>query len=257
MRTANLYVAALIAVTLAGCAGGGFSQAAGGAIAPLPHVASPSPGPTVAPTATPRPALSVTPAQLSFGGAGAPAQVVTAHEDGYGNQAMTESDTCSGIAIVNPHVATTDSSGTATFTVSPTSAGSCSITVTDSANQQGSVGTVVTQPTLSPISLSPNPLNIGNEDPVTATFTISEPGYSGAFTLGASGAASGSSCAGIATITPMTAAGPNATITVTQPASPSPFPFGPNGTCYITITDANGQYAQEVVNSTYFGVVIE
>src|SRR5581483_4858453 len=69
----------------------------------------------------------------------------------------------------------------------------------------------------------------------TQFFTATEPGFQGNF--GAS-SLSGHSCTGIATFSPTSMPGPDATFTVTSVAA---------GTCVIVITDASGQKAEVTV----------
>jgi|GEM_PF-3412419 len=119
-------------------------QAVGGSIA----TPSPSPSPTTAPTPTPTPApLAVSPASLSFTASGASyAQTFAASESGY-TGAFTETDTCNPGTAIATVSAASGPGPTATFTVTPQSAGSCVVTVHDTNGQTSTVtiGVTITQ----------------------------------------------------------------------------------------------------------------
>jgi hypothetical protein len=89
---------------------------------------SPTPVASATPTATPSPVIS--PASLAFTSAGVSLPLVLT-ETGYIG-VLTESDTCSGIATVSPATGTGPS---ATFTVTSVAAGTCNVTITDSAGR--------------------------------------------------------------------------------------------------------------------------
>lgn len=121
---------ALSLVLLSACGGGG-----GGGSSPAVTV-TPSPSP-------PPPApLTVSKAAVSFGSTSDPAQSFTASETGFSG-ALTESDTCAAgsVATTTPNAGTGPS---ASFTVTPKSVGSCTITLTDTLGQRATVSVSVT-----------------------------------------------------------------------------------------------------------------
>jgi hypothetical protein len=92
---------------------------------------------SVTPTPTPPGALAVKPTSLTFIGTGAAlATTFTASESGY-TGAFKESDTCSGIATVAAGAA-------GAYTITPSGAGSCSVTIADSYAQKAVVAVSVT-----------------------------------------------------------------------------------------------------------------
>jgi hypothetical protein len=91
----------------------------------------------VTPAPTPPGALAVKPTSLTFIGTGAAlATTFSASETGY-TGAFTESDTCSGIASVAAGAA-------GSYTITPSGAGTCSVTITDSYAQKAAVAVSVT-----------------------------------------------------------------------------------------------------------------
>jgi len=113
-------------------------QAVGGSVSTPPP--SPSPSPTPAP-------LAVSPAGLSFTASGASyAQTFAASEPGY-TGAFTETDTCNPGTAIATVSAASGPGPTANFTVTPQSAGSCTITVHDTNGQTSTVtvGVTITQ----------------------------------------------------------------------------------------------------------------
>jgi hypothetical protein len=89
------------------------------------------------PAATPPGALVVKPASLTFIGTGAAlATTFSASETGY-TGAFTESDTCGGIAGVVAGAA-------GSYTITPSGAGSCNVTIADSFAQKAAVAVSVT-----------------------------------------------------------------------------------------------------------------
>jgi hypothetical protein len=93
------------------------------------------------------------------------------------------------------------------------------------------------------ITVAPNPVRVGvDQGDTSATFTASEPGFSGTFT-------EFDTCAGIVTITPSSSpTGPTATYNVTQIGG---------GTCTATILDGHGGSASENVISTTLSFVVQ
>jgi hypothetical protein len=118
---ASIVVSAVIALALAACT--------------PPYQVNSGPVPTAAPT--PPGTLAVNPKTLTFiGTSAALATTVTAGESGY-TGAFTESDTCAGIATVT--------AGTVgSYTIAPSGAGSCSVTIADSFAQKAAVAVSVT-----------------------------------------------------------------------------------------------------------------
>lgn len=127
----------LSAALLSACSGGGTTN-----IYQLPS-SSPtaSTSPTASSSAPPPGALSVNPSSLSLNGTGASAaQSVQVQEIGY-TGGFGESDTCTAIATVAP---TSGSGPSATFSVTPSAAGTCSATFTDATSQHVAVAITVT-----------------------------------------------------------------------------------------------------------------
>jgi hypothetical protein len=96
---------------------------------------------TTLPTTAPVAPLVLAPKSLAFSASGAnAAQTVSVSETGYAG-AFTETDTCSGIASVSP----ADGSGpSATYTVTPLAAGTCTITIHDTNGQKSAVAVGIT-----------------------------------------------------------------------------------------------------------------
>jgi len=123
-------------------------QAVGGSVPTPSPTLSPSPSPSPSPTPTPTPApLALSPAALSFTASGASyAQTFAASESGY-TGAFTETDTCNPGTAIATVSAASGPGPTANFTVTPQSAGSCTITVHDTNGQTSTVtvGVTITQ----------------------------------------------------------------------------------------------------------------
>jgi hypothetical protein len=102
-----------------------------------PVGATPKPTPTPTPTTTPAPAPVVpNPTSLALAGIGAPsAGSVSVTEAGYAGT-FSEMDSCAGIATV--------ATASPTFTVTPVAAGTCSITISDTAQHSLAVPVTVT-----------------------------------------------------------------------------------------------------------------
>jgi hypothetical protein len=106
---------------------------------------SPSSSPTSSSTATPTPpppgTMSANPTSLSINGTGAGyAQSVYIQEAGY-TGAFNENDTCTSIASVTPN---TGAGPAATFTVTPSGAGTCAAKFADTNGRTISVAITVT-----------------------------------------------------------------------------------------------------------------
>jgi hypothetical protein len=125
MRSLHLLLGSVALCALVTACGGGSSS-------------SPN---TTPPTTAPTSPLVLAPTSLTFvaGGANA-AQTVTVTETNY-TGAFTESDTCGTFATVSTQSA---SGPSATYTVTPLAAGTCTITVHDANGQKGAVAVGIT-----------------------------------------------------------------------------------------------------------------
>ncbi len=129
MKVRYLFLAC--ALSLAACGGGGGGGGNSGGTPP-----------TTAPSSAPG-ALSVTPKSISLNAAGA-TQTVTASEGSYsGSFTASAQTTCTGIASIGPATSTPGSSATFTVTAG-TTAGSCSLSVSDNAGHTSTIPVVVT-----------------------------------------------------------------------------------------------------------------
>ncbi len=235
---------ALLAVLIGGSAIA-FSACAGSTGPAGPAGSTGSTGPTgpsgVAPTPQSTPAAN--PASLTLTGAGSTGGF-TVNEANYTGTltAANGTPTCAGIATFSP------ASGTgpvATFVVTAVAPGICQIKVSDSAgNAAGEQVTVNAAGGGTPGALNVSTSSLAFTTAGQAnTFTVTEANYTGNFT-----AANGSpSCAGIATFSPASAAGPSNQFTVTAVAA---------GQCQIKVTDTNGQTsAVNIIVTTTSGSV--
>ncbi|MDQ2818562.1 MAG: hypothetical protein M3T49_10215 [Candidatus Eremiobacteraeota bacterium] len=172
---------------------------------------------TVTVNVAPSGALSVNPGSLVFDGAGAGAQTFDASEANYTGPIFANG--CNGVATVSPR---TGNGQSQRFTVTPTAAGTCTITVTDNHGGVQTVSVTIYGPlTVNPASLTFNA--IGEQQPLSA----SEAFYTGGFTVDAA------ACAGIATVS-----GSSPSFTVTAVGS---------GSCDLTVRDNhNGSRAVHV-----------
>jgi len=223
MKAVRTGIAAVAALVAAGC---GASNPGSAPLTPIFPVAA---------------ALHLTAANLTFVAAGAAhAQTFDATETGYAG-AFVESDTCAGLATVTPSSA---SGPSATFAVTPSANGSCTVTIHDANAQSTAVGVAIAipPPPANPPVAAPNALSfvaVGGGNAQTATVT--EAGYNGTLTQN-------NTCAGIATVNASGANGPSVTYTITPTAS---------GACSVTVTDAlNASDTVNVVVSTS-GVIIQ
>ncbi|MBC5806716.1 MAG: hypothetical protein ACR2KS_05905 [Candidatus Eremiobacter antarcticus] len=218
---------------LAGGHGGGGGGGGGPSVQPT-FVPPPSPTPT--PTPAPG-SVVVTPSTLSFSDVGSgSAKTFTVSEANYTGSFTVDASSCTGggTATVSP----TSGSSSTTFTVTPQGAGSCTITVSGSPGQSAPV-TVNVGP-FGAVAPSSTVLNFGDVGAGAAqTFTVSESGYTGGFSIDAS------QCAGAATVSPQSG-NAGTTFTVT-PADDEPSP------CNVVVTDDHGQSATIVVNVGPFG----
>ncbi len=194
--------------------------------------------PFVSVTVGPFGAVAPTPASLTFDDVGAgSAKTFKVSESGYSGSFSVDATACSGVATVGP--ASGDAS--TTFTVTPVGAGGpCSISVTDDHTQNA-----VVSATVGPFgTIAPTPTSLAFSDVgsgANKTFTVSESGYGGSFTV------DGSACAGIATVSP--ASGDSTTtFSVT--------PVAGGGPCNVSITDDHATPAATVaVTVGPFGAV--
>ena len=131
MKRLIRFAALACAVSITACGGGG-----GGNAAPLPVATA---TPSTQPTATPSPVPTATPAPvtpqasattLAFA-SNAPA-TLTVTETGY-TGAFVETDSCAPLTGTIATVHANATVGTASFTITPTGAGTCQISVSDSA----------------------------------------------------------------------------------------------------------------------------
>lgn len=178
-------------------------------------------------------AVVPSPTTLTFGdvGAGA-AQTFTVSESKYtGNFTLDTSSCPSSVATVSPG----SGNASTTFTVTPVGSGSCTINVNDDHTQ--SAGVTATVASFGPISPSPTSLTFTDIPP--QSFTVSETGYSGQFTIDQS------ACAGIATVTPLS--GTSATSFTVTPSNSS----ASGGTCNLHVNDDHASTTANV--SVTFG----
>ncbi|MGB6986170.1 MAG: hypothetical protein WBD74_09390 [Candidatus Aquilonibacter sp.] len=141
MSTAGRRYIRLGSLALMLCAG--LLAACSGSTTNVFQLPSASASPTTSSSATVPPpgVLSVNPSAVSISGTGASAaQNVDVQEIGY-TGAFGESDNCTGVATIAP---SSGSGPSASFTVTPSAAGTCSATFTDSKSQHVAVAITVT-----------------------------------------------------------------------------------------------------------------
>jgi hypothetical protein len=186
---------------------------------------------------------TVAPSSLSFSDIGASnAQTVTATEPGYSGAFGFAGDTCTGSGIAS--LSSAGSGPSSTITVTPLAGGTCSFSVQDIADNLTSNAVSVTVGPFGSIVPSPTTLTFGDITP--QSFTVSESGYTGNFTIDQSGC----SGANIATVNPLT--GNSATTFTVTPSSSNPT----GGTCNVNVTDDHGTTAGVVaVTVGPFGTV--
>ncbi len=140
-RLCVLLASVTFAAALTACGGGGGSAATTGGTLPP---SSSTPVPTPIPSPTPA-TLLLSATALNFLAPGtAYGQTFTASESGY-NGTFSESDTCTtnGTGIVGIAFAA-QTGPSASYTVTPISAGSCAIIITDASGQRKNVNIIVT-----------------------------------------------------------------------------------------------------------------
>jgi hypothetical protein len=187
------------------------------------HTQSANEGVTVGPFGS----ISPSPASFSFSdvGAGA-AQPLSVSESNYTGTFTVDDSACSGIATVSP------SSSRGSFTVTPTGQGSCNLTITDDHASPAATVAVNVGPFGAPMPSAVNlNLTVGGS---SSSFTVSESGYTGNFTL------TDSSCMtnGAASVSPLSGTAAT-TFTVTPGSSAN--------NCKIVVTDDVGQTANVFV----------
>lgn len=152
-----LAFAGVIAVSaITACGNDGLSPFAAGAVAlntarPVPtpsptptRTSNPTPTPTATPIPTPTPgSLAASSASISIGNANPSTASVTINESNYSG-ALTETNTCAGVATVTQSSATGPSS---VLSITQIAAGSCFVKISD--NHGGSVTVTVTSTTSS------------------------------------------------------------------------------------------------------------
>jgi hypothetical protein len=149
-------------------------------------------------------------------------------ETGY-NGAFTIGMCTSGsttIATVSPSTANGPS---ATVTVTGVVNGTCTIAIADTYGQTASENVTVNLP---PLVVTPSSLTLNGN--TQGSFTVSETGYAGTFSIGTCTQSSQT----IATASPTTANGPSANITVTPVKG---------GSCTMAVSDTNGQTTNETI----------
>ncbi len=178
------------------------------------------------------PPLVVAPPSLSL----APGQSKTFQITEGGYTGTFTVGTCKSGATTIANVTGSSAHGpTVTITVTGVASGSCTIAISDSYGQTASESVTVTGTTFSPIVLTPPSLTLNGS--AAGHFTASETGYTGSFTIGTCTQSSQT----IATVSPTTASGPSASITVTPVKA---------GTCTIAVSDSHGQTTSESVTVT-------
>lgn len=195
-----------------------------------------SEGVTVTPVV--QPPLAVTPSSLTLNGT-TPGQF-TASETGYTGPFTigTCTQNSQTIATVSPSTANGPS---ATITVTPVKAGSCTIAVADNHGQTASVSVTVTT---SALNISPTALQFATAPSAQSqTVTISETGYSGAFTY--TPCKQGTTT--VAALSPASISGPSATLTVTAQNV---------GNCTVMVSDALGQSGTFTVGATSANITV-
>jgi len=170
---------------------------------------------------------TVSPSSLTFTDVGpSNAQPVNVSEPGYSGPFGFVSDTCTGSGIASLSAA--GSGPSSTVTVTPLAGGTCSFSVQDTTHSLTSNAVSVT---VGPFgAIVPTPTSLTFSDIAPQSFTASESGYTGSFTIDQSG------CSGpnIATVSPLSG-NASTTFTVT-PSTTNPA----GGSCNVNVTDDHG-----------------
>jgi len=182
------------------------------------------------------PKLKLSASSVTFDATGpAAAKTITATETGYTGK-FTQKNTCKGIVTISP---ATGKGPKAIFTMKPEKAGSCKITVSDSAKHSASAALKVkpVNPTVKPTSLSFDTTGTS----ALQSLTISQSKFKGTFTTT-------STCSGIATLSPTKVKGPSGKSKVTPTNA---------GKCDITVSNGAGGSTKVPVTVTTSGIVIQ
>lgn len=171
-------------------------------------------------------ALVVAPLSLNFNGTSS-AKNFTANETAYGGQFNASG--CAGIATITP---ASGNGPSATFSVNPLAAGSCTITVTDDHGGSRDISVTVTAGAL---SVNPGSLTFPSAAAGGRQFTASETNFTGSFNV--------SGCSGVVNVTPNPGTGPSQQFTVTPAAE---------GQCTLTVSDGTNSAN---VSVTVFGTL--
>jgi len=185
-------------------------------------------------------ALGVSTSSISLVGAGSSSSF-TASETLYSGP-ITAASTNTGVATVSP--ASAAGPGPNTYTVTAVGPGPATINVTDNHGGTQPISITVTAvPTVTPATLTYTDVGVANAQ----NATISEPGYSGTFSVVAN------SCGSIATVGPIAGTGPSTTVPVTALATTAS-----GGSCSFSIKDNVNGGVSLPVNVTVgpFGVVV-
>jgi hypothetical protein len=178
--------------------------------------------------------LVASPTTVTLPTNGTVSSTVTVSETGYTGQFIATNTGSCGTSFAN--VSTASGNGpSATFTISriATYSGTCSFTIIDNQNQ--SVTVTVNAPALQPFTATPSSLTMPTNGATTASFTISESGYTGTFTQMTN------TCGGLVTSNGGTGSAGSITYTLTRGTA--------SGSCQILYADAYGQTATESVTA--------
>jgi hypothetical protein len=184
-------------------------------------------------TLSPPGALSVNPGALSFGNPHSAAQAVVVNEARYiggpftadtsTNRTSDGTPACGAHVSVAPASMTADVNGNATATITPVSTITTGCVVHFADNHGGSAFVyVVVGNAPGPLAVNPTSLNYVQPTSGAQNITITDPNFTGSFTLG-------DNCGGAVSYNPNGAGGASATVTIS--------PVAPNGGCQITVGD--------------------
>ena len=177
-------------------------------------------GQSVTVTVTVSGAIAVSPGSLNLVAGNSTPNTLTVTDPSYGG-AITQSNTCSGVATVTP---ASQPGVPASFSVvAGSGTGSCAVTFHDSLSNTSVVNVGV----YNQLSASSTSVTLPNNGGTSSPVTISEAGFSGAFSV------SNNTCTNIATISPSSGSGPSLPITISRGTS--------SGTCSINVIDTHGQ----------------
>lgn len=207
--------------------------------------------------------ISVNPPSLSFNGSNSAAQNVVVSEPNYGGIfTAVSSNTAIATATVNSNV----------VSVTPHAIGNCTITITDDHSGSVSVAVAIS----GNITVTPTSLSFSNATAPSKTLTVSEPGYTGVWTVAstntsvATTSVSGSTVTvtphqiGQATVTITDSSGVTAAVTIlvngTLTISPTSLMFNgtgvPSQTIAIVEANYNGSFTAFSANATIASVTV-